>query len=104
MNLEPPSRLLVPYNEESGTPPFSVGNTDVRTLYGTGQARAVLRTLRGQSARQHLYRNRAPAAGTDPRGQGADQPHFRPLASVPREHPQGDRGADGLPREGLHIG
>ena len=72
----------------------------------TERARRVLFFARyeAEPAREHFHRNRAPAAGTDPRGQGSHQPHLRPIAPVPREHPQGNRGADGVPREGLDLG
>ena len=76
----------------------------VRAIHGTGAACLVLRALRGEPAREHLDRDRAPAARSDSRGQGADEPHLRPLAPVSREHPQGDRGAHRLPREGVHVG
>ena len=51
---------------------FHVGRLDVRTIYRTGAAGVVLRSLRGQPARKHLDRDRAPASGIDPRRQGAD--------------------------------
>ena len=50
---------------------------DVRTVHRTGPAGSLLRPLRGQPARQHLDRDRAPAARPDPRGQGPDPPHLR---------------------------
>src|SRR3954454_7225025 len=87
-----------------GSPPFSIGNTDVRTLHGTSPARAVLRALRGQSARQYLDRDRAPVVGFDPRRKGPDEPDLRPLPPLPRKHPQGNRGPHRVPREGVHLG
>ena len=72
----------------------------------TERARRVLflRALRSEPAREHFHRNRAPAAGTDPRGQGAHEPHFCPIAPLPRKHPQGNRRAHGVSREGLDLG
>ena len=79
-------------------------HADVRTLHRTGASGALLRALRSQPARERLDRDGAPAAGPDPRRQGADEPDLPALAPLPREHPEGSRGPDGLPREGLHLG
>ena len=89
---------------QPGESPPEIGKPDVRTLHGTSAARAVLRTLRSQSAGQRLYRDRTFAPRTHPGGQGPHQPHLCPVSPVPRKHPQGDRGANRLPREGLHLG
>ncbi len=79
-------------------------HADVRTLHRTGASGSLLRALRSQPARECLDRDRAPPARPDPGRQGADEPDFPALAPLPREHPEGSRGADGLPREGLHLG
>ena len=59
------------------------GSPDVRTLYRKGAAGALLRPLRSQPAGQHLDRDRAPAARTDPRGQGPDEPASSPAPTSP---------------------
>ena len=77
---------------------------DVRALYRAGPAGHLLRPLRSQPARQQLDRDRAPAAGPDPGGQGPDLAHLQQEPPLHGVDPQGDRGPRALPRQGLDLG
>src|SRR5262245_24272880 len=90
---KPERTARMPYNQfEVGdlTPPSCAGRPDVRTVHRKGKTSSIFCPVRGQPARKHLDRDRAPAARPDSRGQRPDKPDLRPLAPLPREHPQGD--------------
>ena len=87
-----------------GGMPGSGIRTDVRALHRESAAGDLLRPLRGQPAGQRGHRDRAPAAGPDPRGQGADLAPLQQEPPLDGPDPQGGRGPLAVPREGLDVG
>ena len=71
----------------------------------TERARRVIFFARYEASQlgSKLHRDRAPAAGPDPRGQGPDLAPLQQEPPVDGVDPQGDRGPRPLPRQGLDL-